>query len=79
MMEKRITPIKAIRAKCLECCCGSSNEVKLCSIERCALWLYRTGRDPYRAKREYTDEQREKMRERLIQNCLQNVGGKSEN
>lgn len=79
MMEKRITPIKAIRAKCLDCCCGSSNEVKLCSIERCALWPYRTGRDPYRAKREYTDEQREKMRERLIQNCLQNVGDKSEN
>lgn len=27
MEEKRLTPIKAIRAKCLDCCCGNSNEV----------------------------------------------------
>lgn len=78
-MKERITRKKAIRLKCLDCCCGSSNEVKLCSIEHCALWPYRTGRDPYRARREYTDEQREKMRKRLMQNCLQNVGGKSGN
>lgn len=78
-MEKRVSPLKAIRAKCLDCCCGSSNEVKLCSIERCALWPYRTGHDPFRARREYTDEEREKMRERLMQNCLQNVGDKSGN
>lgn len=78
-MEKRVSPLKAIRVKCLDCCCGSSNEVKLCSIERCALWPYRTGRDPHRAKREYTDEQREELRERFTQNCLQIVGGKSGN
>ena len=78
-MEKRFTPIKAIRAKCLDCCCGNSSEVKLCSIEHCALWPYQTGHDPYRARREYTDEEREELRERLMQNCLQNVGGKSEN
>lgn len=40
MTEKRLTPIKAIRAKCLDCCCGSSNEVKLCTAQRCALWPY---------------------------------------
>ena len=28
MEEKKITnPVKAIRAKCLDCCCGSSNEM----------------------------------------------------
>lgn len=79
MMEKRITPIKAIRAKCLDCCCGSSNEVKLCSIEHCALWPYRTGHDPYRARREYTDEEREKMREQLMQIRRQTIKGKTEN
>lgn len=32
MEEKKITnPVKAIRAKCLDCCCGSSNEVELCT------------------------------------------------
>ena len=25
-----LTPIKAIRAKCLDCCCGSAKEVELC-------------------------------------------------
>ena len=28
-----MTPMKAIRAKCLDCCCGSSNEVRLCTAK----------------------------------------------
>lgn len=40
------TPIKAIRAKCLECCCGSATEVRLCGITDCALWEYRSGHRP---------------------------------
>ena len=31
----KLTPMKAIRKKCLECSCGSFNEVKLCPIEKC--------------------------------------------
>lgn len=46
MEEKRLTPIKAIRAKCLDCCCGSSNEVKLCTCTQCALYPYRLGHKP---------------------------------
>lgn len=46
--DKHLTPIKAIRAKCPDCCCGSSNEVKLCTVEKCALWPYRFGNNPYR-------------------------------
>lgn len=30
----KLTPMKAIRKKCLECSCGSFNEVKLCPIEK---------------------------------------------
>ena len=43
---KRLTPIKAIRAKCLECCCGQVKEVRECVIEKCALFLYRMGHRP---------------------------------
>lgn len=43
-----MTPMKAIRAKCLDCCCGSSNEVRLCSIEKCPLYPYRFGKNPNR-------------------------------
>mgnify|MGYP003324784237 CR=1 FL=1 len=29
-----MTPIKAIKAKCLDCCCNQQNEVKLCTAEQ---------------------------------------------
>ena len=45
---KPLTPIKAIRANCVECCCGSSKAVRECHIETCALWPYRMGRRPGR-------------------------------
>jgi len=49
-MDKHIkTPIKAIRDKCLDCCCGSTKEVRLCTIINCALYPYRFGRRPDKA------------------------------
>ncbi len=50
-MEKRLTPIKAIRAKCLDCMGGSSKEVKLCNIPECSLFAYRLGKNPARARK----------------------------
>lgn len=44
-----MTPMKAIRLKCLDCCCGSSTEVKLCPAPDCTLWVYRSGHNPARA------------------------------
>lgn len=41
-----MTPMKAIRAKCLDCCCGSSVEVKLCPATDCPLFVYRFGHRP---------------------------------
>ena len=40
------TPIKAIRAKCIDCCCGSRFEVKMCPITDCPLYEYRMGHRP---------------------------------
>ena len=42
----RMTPIKAIRAKCIDCCCGDKKEVRLCTIDWCPLWPYRMGKRP---------------------------------
>ncbi len=61
------TPLKAIRLKCLDCCCGSSNEVKLCTVERCALYPFRFGKNPYR--REMTPEEKEKCIANLRKNA----------
>lgn len=41
-----LTPMKAIRAKCLDCCCGSSKEVELCPAPDCPLHSYRFGKNP---------------------------------
>ena len=46
MEEKRLTPIKAIRAKCLECSCGNNAEVRECVIPDCPLYPYRMGKNP---------------------------------
>ena len=58
-MRERITRGKAIRLKCLDCCGGSSNEVKLCSVANCPLHPFREGYDPFRVKVELTPEQKQ--------------------
>jgi len=42
------SPMKAIRRKCLDCCCGNDAEVRRCHIETCSLHPYRFGRNPSR-------------------------------
>jgi hypothetical protein len=44
-----MTPVQAIRAKCLDCMCGSAYEVKLCPCSDCSLFAFRLGRNPNRA------------------------------
>lgn len=44
-MAKR-TPIKAIRAKCLDCTNNQIVEVRNCNITDCPLHEYRMGRRP---------------------------------
>lgn len=41
-----LTPLRAIRAKCLDCCCGNPNEVRICTAEKCPLYSYRSGHRP---------------------------------
>lgn len=41
-----LTPMKAIRKKCLDCCSGQHAEVRACTIKNCPLWGYRMGIDP---------------------------------
>lgn len=45
-MEKQLTPVKAIRAKCIDCCCGEKKEVRECNMAECPLWPYRMGKRP---------------------------------
>ncbi|MFZ7134326.1 MAG: hypothetical protein ACOWWR_18420 [Eubacteriales bacterium] len=47
-MSKTLTPLKAIRAKCLDCSSMSKNEVRLCEFKGCPLYHFRFGRNPNR-------------------------------
>jgi hypothetical protein len=46
---KKLSPLKAIRLKCLDCSCGSSKEVKECPCDDCSLYVFRFGKNPNRA------------------------------
>jgi len=45
-MEKALTPIQSIRAKCIDCSTGSLVEVRLCTVRTCPIWGYRMGKRP---------------------------------
>ena len=55
-------PLKAIRAKCLECSNNSSNEVRLCPCAECPLYAYRFGHKPKGMKLPAEDADEEKTR-----------------
>lgn len=57
--------LDAIRAKCLDCCCGQRAEVAACVVTSCALWPYRQNSNPFRSAREMSDEQRAAAGDRL--------------
>ena len=68
-------PVKAIREKCLDCCAGQIAEVKVCPSESCALHPFRFGKNPYRTKREMSEEQRAAAAERLREAREKKNGG----
>jgi hypothetical protein len=44
------SPIKAIRAKCVDCSGGSVAEARRCHLTHCALWAFRMGVNPFHGK-----------------------------
>ena len=55
----------AIREKCLDCSCQQPVEVKECPVKACALWPFRMGVNPFRAKRVMSVEAKAKAMEGL--------------
>ena len=45
--HKPQSPLRAIRAKCLDCSCYQISEVRLCEAVKCPLWPFRAGRHPW--------------------------------
>jgi hypothetical protein len=64
--SKYPTPMKAIRAKCLDCCLGQYGEVKSCTCTDCPLYNFRLGKNPNRKKsRVMSEEQKLAAKDRL--------------
>ena len=64
-MNNPQSPLKAIRAKCLDCCYNQKDEIKNCPASDCPLFPFRFGKNPYRTKRELSDEERAALSERM--------------
>jgi hypothetical protein len=62
MGHEPMSPLQAIRARCLDCCAGSAQEVAKCMSLCCPSWPFRKGTNPYR--KPPSDEQRQAMQER---------------
>lgn len=62
---KSTSPLEAIKDFCMECCGYQRDEVKTCSAPMCPLYEFRLGKNPYRKTKDYTEEELEKMRERI--------------
>jgi hypothetical protein len=58
-----MAPTAAIRAHCLDCCGGSSDEVRKCVALRCPSWPFRFGANPWRAP--LSEAERARRRERI--------------
>ena len=63
--QKILTPLRAIRAKCIDCSAGSMKEVRECVMLDCPLYPYRLGKSPNRKPRILTEEEREALRQRM--------------
>lgn len=72
-MAEITNPVKAIRAFCLECSNGSTAEVKDCPVFRCPLYPFRMGKNPYRQRREMTEEEKQVLADRLRE-ARKNIG-----
>lgn len=59
-----MSPIKAIKEKCLDCCCGNKHEVDVCGIKDCPLFPFRKGKNPNK-KMSLSEDQRKKAGERM--------------
>lgn len=57
--EDRGSRKKAIRLKCLDCCCGSAYEVRLCPVRKCPLWRFRLGAECRDESAEKTEDSHE--------------------
>jgi hypothetical protein len=46
--HQRMSPLKALRLRCVDCSAGSDAEVRRCVCVQCPAWPFRMGKNPWR-------------------------------
>lgn len=57
--------LRAIKLKCLDCSTYNILEIKECPVKNCPLYPFRLGNNPFRKKKELSEEERTKLSERM--------------
>lgn len=58
-----MTPLRAIKLRCLDCCAGDSKMVKVCPCDDCPLYLFRFGKNP-----NLSDRRKKKTKKETFEN-----------
>lgn len=64
-MAREGSPLRAIKEKCLDCCCGSASEVSNCTCTQCPLYPFRKGKNTNLQGRKVSEEQKQAASERF--------------
>jgi hypothetical protein len=72
----RVSPLRALRLKCLDCCNESAQEVRLCTAVDCPSWPFRMGKNPWSAPA--SDARREHGRRLGLERAANRAGAISE-
>ena len=62
----QVSPLRALRLKCLDCCNDSAQEFRLCTAVDCPSWPFRMGRNPWRTPLD--DQERAQRADRMKRN-----------
>jgi hypothetical protein len=59
--HEKLSLLQVIRARCMDCSCFQPSEVRKCTAVGCPSWPYRMGTNPFRDKKELTEEHKAKL------------------
>jgi hypothetical protein len=72
--HKPISPLKALRARCIDCCAAQPREVRLCTAVACPSWPFRMGSNPWRKEASHAQrEARRKAGARLAHSARKSI------
>lgn len=60
-----LSVLQALRERCVDCCAGSPAEVRRCVSVNCPSWPFRMGFNPWRERRQLSEERKAQLSETL--------------